>query len=179
MEPMADRTPVDVQHLVLAIGPCGSSILFVEATAALALEHLTGHKVDVANPRAQVSQQASMQDLSFYDGRGRALKVVTRDGRTTLTVDDATDRRDEVAARVDEVFSHVRAQAYHSAAVLKDAPAHLGPWDVRPPDAPRDSSDQPSDAEYDDYFRSLYKLLSGRPGITDHLGSWWHNLFHH
>jgi len=179
MEPMAERTPVDVQHLVLTIGPCGSSILFVDPTAALALEHLTRHDVEVADPRGRVTAETSMRDLKFYDGRGRTLAVVTSEGVTTLTVADHTDRRDEVTARVDEVFARVRARAYHSAAVLEDAPGHLGPWDVRAPDAPRSSREQPSDAKYDEYFQSLYRLLSARPDIGDHLGSWWHNLFHH
>lgn len=179
MEPIAKRTPVDVQGLVVTIGPCGSSILFVDASAALALEHLTQHAVDVADPRARVTAQTSMEDLVFYDGRGRTLQAATRNGRTTLVVADGTDRRDEVTARVDEMFSRVRAHAYRSADVLGDAPGHLGPWDVRGPDAPRHSADLPSDAAYDEYFQSLYRLLTTRPDVGDHLGSWWHNLFHH
>lgn len=179
-----DRHAADPVPPIIAVGPAGTLFLSVDATVRDALAHLGDHTATPARPASSGADDPPPlpAGVVLFDRRGRQLHVDDTGPTPTLVVADPTDRRGELCARIEEQFANLRALAYRRPELLD---AGIEPMRVRPPvppEAPLAGSalPQPPDEDYDDFFATLRTRLTHLvpDDPTEHLGSWWHNLFH-
>lgn len=161
---------------IVMLGPCGAAFLAVEGSAAAALAHLFAddHYGDRVAGALVAPGLPDVDDLQVFDGAGRVLRIARQDGAPALEVADATDRRGELCARVEETFAHVRALAFADPTML-DGGDLVDPGQVRPP-AMLATGDIPTSDTYDAFLEEV--LSQVRTDVPSHKGSWWHNLFH-
>jgi len=161
---------------IVTLGPCGTAFLAVEGSAAAALAHLfaENHYGEPGAGTPVAPGLPDFDDLQTFDGAGRVLRIATPDDGPVLEVADATDRRAELCARVEETFAHVRALAFADRTVL-DGTDLEDASQIRPP-ATLVTTEPPTPDAYDAFLEEL--LWQVRTDLPMHKGSWWHNLFH-
>ena len=147
---------------VVTLGPCGSGFLSVDPAPEDALAHLDSHSS--AAPETAVPDY---DDLTFFDGRARLLRLDTSTNPPHLTVADEGDHSGELRARVDEAFAHARERAYRDPNLLENT-AIRDPAKIQPP----------SKEDLEDYLGALRYMMSFEISPQQHAGSWLHNLFH-
>lgn len=191
--PADEATPARVP--VVTLGPCGTGFMSVDPTVEEALSHLQSHRMtdpasggygsmaaggDESSAAGSDEPKAAGDDepaaalprvaaLSFYDGGARAMRLELDGPVARLVVADDQDRSGELRARIDETFAHARHRAYRDPTLLRGSKVQ-SPEMLRPPD----------DEALEDYLDALCRRLSFQMpvGVAEHVGSWWHNLFH-
>jgi hypothetical protein len=161
---------------IVTLGPCGTAFLAVEGSVDAALAHLFSddHYGDATADTPVAPGLPAFDGLQVFDGAGRVLRIATQEGVPTLEVADATDRRGELCARVEESFAHVRALAFADRAAL-DGTDLQDASQIRPSATLATAEPATSDV-YDAFLDEL--LWQVRTDLPMHKGSWWHNLFH-
>jgi hypothetical protein len=154
--------PTTLHVPVVTLGPCGSGFLSVDPSPEEALTHLDSH--GSATPEVSVPAH---DELTFFDGRARLLRLDTSTSRPRLTVADDGDHSGELRSRVDEAFAHARERAYRDPSLLEGT-AIRNPAKIQPP----------SKEDLDDYLDALRRMMSFEKPPEQHAGSWLHNLFH-
>jgi hypothetical protein len=147
---------------VVTLGPRGSGFLSVDESPEDALTHLESHRS--ATSEVMVPDH---DELTFFDGRARLLRLDTTSDRPRLRVTDEREHEGELRSRVDEAFADARERAYRNPSLLTGSDV-TDPAMIQPP----------ADPALDDYLFALRFLMSAREPKEDHAGSWLHNLFH-
>jgi hypothetical protein len=135
---------------------------------------MTGPAADDYGPKAADHDEPDaglprVGDLSFFDGGARALRLELDGPAARLVVVGDQNCSGELRARIEETFAHARHRAYRDPTLLRGS-AVRSPEMLRPPD----------DEALEDYLDALCRRMSFQMqvGVADHVGSWWHNLFH-
>lgn len=146
---------------VVTLGPRGSGFLSVDQSPDDALAHLESHRSTTSGVVPE------HDELTFFDGRARLLRLDTSSDRPRLTVADEREHDGELRSRVDEAFAYARERAHGDPSLLEG-------FDVKDPAMIQ----PPAHQALDDYLFALRFLMSAREPKEDHAGSWLHNLFH-
>lgn len=167
--------PAGVTGPIVVLGPVGAGYLAVEAATDIAADHVRADAEGLGHA-ATSPRTPPLDQVQLYDSHGRALRLDWRDGAPSLVAAEDSIGRGELCALIEEAFAIVRMRAYRDPTILGATElTHAG--QVRPPDAPDAGANPPTDEGYAQFFDVLLERLR-TDDPADHLGGWWHNLFH-
>lgn len=154
-----------VRPPVVTLGPPGSGFLSIDHTVEDALLHVREHTTPTGGHTAHAGVAAA--ELILFDGAARKLRLDTSGATPHLSVTGDRDHSGELYARIEEVMAHARAEAYDDPELLERTGLTSAAL-LRPPAA----------GDLDAYLAGLIDHVTSVEPPEEHVGGWWHNLFH-